>query len=209
MEYQEIDLETWERREYFDHYTQEVPCRYSTTVKLDITALRSGRERVYPAMLYLLTKTVCEFDAFRYTFRSDGKLFLLRDMHPSYTVFDRGTGRFSCIWTAYTEDYGEFRRRYEEDVRMYGVGGGFCPKPDMPGNCFNVSMMPWVAFESFHLQTPDYRYLLPVFTMGRFQESQGRCMLPLAVQVHHAVCDGFHLGQFLDSLQSKLLAWGA
>ena len=28
--------------------------------------------------------------------------------------------------------------------------------------------------------------------MGKYVEREGRILLPLALQVHHAVCDGFH-----------------
>lgn len=57
-----------------------------------------------------------------------------------------------------------------------------------------MSMVPWASFEAFHLNLQKgYDYLPPIFTMGRFHEEGGKVLLPLAVQVHHAVCDGFHL----------------
>ena len=44
----------------------------------------------------------------------------------------------------------------------------------------------------------------PIFTMGKYQEENGRTLLPLAIQVHHGVCDGFHLCRFVNSLQERL-----
>lgn len=29
-------------------------------------------------------------------------------------------------------------------------------------------------------------------------------MLPLAIQVHHAVCDGYHVGKFIEMLQANI-----
>ena len=78
------------------------------------------------------------------------------------------------------------------------------PKPGTPENCFNVSMVPWASFTSFHLHTADHRYLLPIFTLGKLEERGGKALLPLAAQVHHAVCDGFHLCRFLDVLQQEM-----
>ncbi len=207
MEYREIDLETWGRREYFEHYTSAVPCTYSMTVKLDITGLRKSGDRLYPAMLYLLTGTVNEFEQFRTAFRPDGRLVVYHRMHPSYTIFHKESKTFSGIWTEYSEDYGEFCRRYAIDTRRYERAEGFAPKPGMPENCFNVSMIPWRSFESFQLNMPDYKYLLPIFTMGGYSEENSRCLMPLAVQAHHAVCDGYHLCSFLGSLQEKLDDW--
>ena len=48
------------------------------------------------------------------------------------------------------------------------------------------------------------KYLLPIFTMGKFVGREGRRLLPLAVQVHHAACDGYHVGKFVERLQEKI-----
>ena len=66
-------------------------------------------------------------------------------------------------------------------------------------------MLPWAGFEGFNLNLQKgYDFLLPIFTMGRYREEGGRTLLPLAVQVHHAVCDGFHLCRFVNGLQERL-----
>ena len=77
-------------------------------------------------------------------------------------------------------------------------------KPDVPENSFTVSMLPWTSFEGFHLNVNDYRYLLPIFTIGQYQDAGERRGIPLAVQVHHAVCDGYHVSRFLRDLQEIL-----
>ena len=204
MDYQVIDPADWPRAEYFDHYLNAVPCSYSMTVQLELTAIRRVGLKLYPTMLYLLTKTVNRFGQFRMAFRPDGQLVRYHSMHPSYTVFHPETETFSSLWTAYTDDYGAFCRRYADDLHRYGDGAGMFPKPGMPENCFNVSMVPWASFTSFHLHTADHRYLLPIFTLGRFEEHGGKVLLPLAAQVHHSVCDGFHLCRFLDALQQQM-----
>ena len=45
---------------------------------------------------------------------------------------------------------------------------------------------------------------LPIFTMGKYFERDGKRMLPLAIQVHHAVCDGYHVGMFVERLQGYI-----
>ena len=34
--------------------------------------------------------------------------------------------------------------------------------------------------------------------MGKYTRKEGRVWLPISIQVHHAVCDGFHVCRFLD-----------
>jgi len=176
------------------------------TVKLDITNIRQKGLKLYPTMLYILTTAVNRYEQFRMSLNDRGELLLYADMNPCYTVFHKETETFSNIWTSYSEDYTTFCRRYEEDRARYGNIEGFTAKPDEPENSFPVSMLPWAAFDGFSLNIANFRYLLPIFTMGKFFSENGRFYLPLAVQVHHAVCDGFHVCRFINDVQSQINA---
>jgi len=39
---------------------------------------------------------------------------------------------------------------------------------------------------------------------SRFKEAGGRLLMPVAVDVHHALCDGVHVGRFFERLQDQL-----
>lgn len=204
MDYKVIDIEKWERREFFEHYINAVPCTYSMTVKIDVTNIKLQNLKLFPALLYCLTKTVNNFEEFRTALRNDGELVVYRAMLPCYTVFHKDTKTFSNLWTEFTEDFAEFARRYELDVEHYGKVEGFMAKPDVPENSFTVSVLPWVSFEGFNLNVKGFDYLLPIFTAGKCTEADGRYTLPLAVQVHHAVCDGYCASCFINDLQAEL-----
>lgn len=200
-----IDRNQWKREEFFQHYVTEVPCSYSMSVKMEITALRRRGEKLYPAMLYAITTIVNRHEEFRTAFDAQGRLGVYDAMLPCYTVFHKETETFSNLWTEYTESYEAFCRAYEEDLEQYGDRQGLMGKPDVPPNNFPVSMVPWTSFEGFHLHLPKGNtYLLPIFTMGRYEERDGKWWLPLAIQVHHGVCDGFHVCRFLQELQELL-----
>ena len=204
MGFQVIDRSRWERESYFQHYYQEVPCSYSLTTVLDITRLREGGARLYPALLYLLTAQVNEQPQFRTAFNQDGVLGIYDEMCPSYTVFHPEREDFSNLWTPWRPDYQTFLAAFQEDQARFGTMPGFSPKSEQPDNVFTVSMVPWISFESFHLNLPKGNdYLLPIFTAGKIRREGERQLLPLAVQVHHAVCDGYHVGRFLEGLQEK------
>lgn len=205
MGFHRIDRSCWAREAYFAHYFSDVPCTYSMTVKLDITHLREKRVRLYPAMLYALTTIVNRHAEFRTALNSRGELGVYDEMIPSYTVFHKDTETFSTVWTEGASTLEAFCRAYEQDVRACSGRKGFVGKPDPPANCFTVSMIPWTTFEGFHLNLQKgYDYLLPMFTIGKYYEENERTMLPLAIQVHHAVCDGFHVCRFVQELQALL-----
>lgn len=69
-------------------------------------------------------------------------------------------------------------------------------------------MIPWFTFTSFNINVfDDGKYLLPIFTMGKIFDVDGKRMIPLAIQVHHAVCDGYHVGKFLELLQENIASF--
>ena len=202
MAFNLINLEKWERREFYLHFINEVRCTYSATVNLDITNLKGCR--LYPAMIWLLTQTVNQMPEFRTALTDEG-LGIYDQMHPAYTIFNQESKTFSGIWTAADSDYNKFLKAYEADTAMFSSSIKFDPKPDRPPNSFDISMVPWFTFTAFNINVFDEgKYLLPIFTIGKFFDVNGQRMLPLAIQVHHAVCDGYHVGKFIEVLQEKI-----
>lgn len=205
MKFIPIDRENWARKEYFDHYFTQIPCTYSAVFKLDITRLRRQGQKLYPTMLYHIAAEVNCWEQFRMALDGTGQLGVYDRMHPCYTIFHKDSETFSNLWTEYTPDYEAFCEAYRRDMDQYGGNPGLEAKPGTPENTFPVSMLPWAGFEGFNLNLQKgYDYLLPIFTMGKYSEEDGKTLLPLAVQVHHAVCDGFHLCRFVNGLQARL-----
>lgn len=206
MAFHLIDIDSWPRKEFYEHFINEVVCSYSLTVNLDITALKG--ERLYPAMIWLLTKTVNEMPEFRTSLTEEG-LGIYDSMHPMYTVFNKENKNFSGIWSYFSEEYAEFLRSYDADAREYSKSTRYAPKEGTPPNSFNISMAPWTTFTSFNINVYDEgKFLLPIFTMGKHFEQDGKRLLPLAIQAHHAVCDGYHIGLFMEKLQKHIDNFG-
>ncbi len=76
-------------------------------------------------------------------------------------------------------------------------------KGNQPPNSFPVSTIPWTTFTGFNLNIiNEGDFLLPIITWGKYFSSEGNSVLiPISVQVHHAVCDGYHASQFINDLQ--------
>lgn len=205
MTFTRVEMQDWPRREAFEHYFREVPCSYSAVFRLDITRLRRSGKKLYPSMLYRLATVVNRHQELRMALDGEGKVGFYDVVHPCYTVFHPQSESFSNLWTRYDPDEAAFFEAYERDLAAYGKLPGMNPKPGTPPNCFPVSMVPWASFQGFNLNLQKgYDYLSPIFTMGKFEEEGGKILLPLAVQLHHAVCDGFHLCRLVNELQDLL-----
>lgn len=205
MKFNYIDIEKWKRKQHYNYYLKNVPCTYSMTIKLDITNVIKSQKKLYPTLLYCISKTVNKYEEFRTILDSEGKVGYFDELYPCYTIFHKENETFSNIWTEYSEDYEVFCKNYKEDMEKYGKNLDIVAKPDIPVNSFPISMLPWESFEGFNLNLQrGYEYLLPIFTLGKYYQEQDKVFIPLAIQVHHSVCDGFHLCRFIDSLRKAL-----
>lgn len=123
-------------------------------------------------------------------------------VYPCYTVFHKESETFSDIWTEWDEDLSVFLSNYSQHIMLYGNNTDIYAKPDTPKNVFHVSALPWTEFTGFNLNIrPDTGYLLPIFTLGKYFAKEDRFFIPLAVQVHHAVCDGFHVSRLIRTIK--------
>lgn len=204
-------LKTWQndlRKEHFNHFSNVAPCSYSMTIMLDITNLLKQQVKLYPTMIYLITKVVNQTENFKTNYNQNKELVIYDQLNPSYTIFHQDSKTFSNLWLEYKENYANFlndyllkQKKYENDLALF-------PQKDIPENIFCISMIPWQTFYSFDLNLYNGKnYLLPIFTMGKYFKQGEKTLLPLAIQVNHAVCDGYHLTCFIHELQQLINQW--
>ncbi len=205
MSFKIIDKQKWNRRSQFEHYYSNVPCTYSMTVKLEITKIIKLKKKLYPTMLYAIASIVNNHEELRTSFDEEGNVGIFDVMYPCYTIFHKETETFSNIWTPYNIDFDRFFESYYQDLQQYGTVEKMDAKPDEPRNTFPVSMIPWESFEGFNLNLKKgYDYLSPIFTIGKYYRENDKYYIPLAIQVHHAVCDGYHVCRFISELRNLL-----
>ena len=208
MTFHPINLETWARKPYYNHYMQHVRCTFSMTAELDLTKLltevRARGIKLYPVLIHMLATVVNRHQAFRTWLDEEGRLGYWEQVWPAYTVFHEEDQTFSSIWTPYEESFAAFHESYQRDTRTYGDVRKLAAKPDEPPHTFPVSSIPWVNFTSFNLNIHNEGlFLRPIFTMGQYAEQGGATRLPLSLQLHHAVCDGYHAGLLYRELQER------
>lgn len=206
MVFHPVDPDCWPRGPQFEHYFIDVPCTYSMTGNLDITSLlltvKEQGFRLYPVLIYGIARAVNARQEFRMSIDAQGRVGWSDTADPAYTVFHRDDNSFSSIWTEYCPDFQIFYSRCIADMAEYGDIHLLDAKPAGERKLFDISCIPWTSFTSFHLNLKNgYGHLAPIFTIGKYFSNGGRMLLPLALQVHHAVCDGYHTAGFFNDLQ--------
>lgn len=210
MKFNLIDIDQWDRKPYFEHYFNSVKCTYSITANIEITNLlkdiKIKKLKLYPTLIYVIATVVNNHEEFRTCFDGNNNLGYWDSMSPNYTIFHEETKTFSNIWTEYDQSFLGFYSKYVEDNKNYGNIMSFDPKLNEPANTFPISCIPWVSFTGFNLNIQEIgTYLTPIFTIGKYFEENNKILIPISIQVHHAVCDGYHTSRFINEVQELVL----
>jgi chloramphenicol O-acetyltransferase type A len=69
---------------------------------------------------------------------------------------------------------------------------------------FFITNVPWFSFTAITHPYDAMYSSIPVIAVGRYFEQGGRLLMPLSIQAHHGMVDGFHLGLFYERVQALL-----
>lgn len=201
-----INLQTWPRYAHFKIYNSFDYPHFNMCANIDLTPfLPYVKERgISPtvAIVYLIARTANELPEFRYRIRSE-QVVEHEVVHPSYTVLTPDD-LFSFCTIPYVQEFQAFATDAKQRISHVKE---HLSLEDEPGedNLLFMTAIPWVSFTSFmhpiHLNPIDS---VPRLAWGKFFEQGGRWLMPLSVQVHHALMDGLHVGRYYEKFQSYL-----
>jgi len=200
-----IDVSTWVRREHFEHYRSRVPCTYSVTAELDVTAFvsaaREAGRKTYPSQIWAIASVVNRHEEFRITLDAEGNPWVWDVVHPSFTVFNPARETFASVWADYDPVFSRFHDNAAALLATQRDSTRMFPQGTPPENIFDISSLPWMHFTGFDLHiSGGYDHYLPIFTLGQYAQRDGRTLMPFVVQAHHAVADGFHTARLVSEL---------
>ncbi|WMM24010.1 CatA-like O-acetyltransferase [Tissierella sp. MB52-C2] len=124
---------------------------------------------------------------------------------PTFTNFNKTSSTFFTLWEDPQDDYIEFDRKYKQLIKKYAESKGVLPQFDLPPNVFNVSSIPWTHFEHFSSNSKiSENQLTTMLTMAKYEQYSSKLLMPITVQAHHGIVDGYHISMFIDRLQDEM-----
>ena len=207
MNYTMIDLNEWSRGNLFQFYIDKMRIVMSLTVDIDVANLKLYSKKTgipfYPLMLWVVSKVINNHDEFKYSWDNKGNLIRWDYVSPSYTDFHSNDENFTKLVTEYTDDLHEFYGRVMADRERHKNDRAVLD--NQPLNFFDVSCLPWVRYKHFDVHVFDEgKFLAPVVTWGKYEQADGKLLMPLTMNIHHAVADGFHLSRFFNEVQELI-----
>ena len=208
--YRILDLETYYRKDIYRRFTQVARSSVSITHRIDVTDLvehshRSGT-KFYINFLYLLAKVLNSREDYRmgYLWQTD-QVVIYDRINPCQYVFHEDTETCTPV---YTEDNPDYRACYEAskaDIEAAKQTREFFFDMEHHPNWFDASYIPWVSYDSLHVELPDgYLYYQPIINWGKYEEIGGRMMMPVTVRMNHAVADGYLISKVFLLLEEEM-----
>ncbi len=210
MNYEIIDLNKWSRGKLFQLYMDKMRLVMSLTVDIDVTNLKTFSKEnnisFFALMLWVVSKVINSHDEFRYSFDKNGNLIKWEYISPSYTDFHKEEESFVKFVGEYSDDVLEFCNRVKNDRKQHKNDNGILE--NQPLNFFDVSCLPWVKYNHFDIHVfDDGKFLAPVITWGKYEQVNDRLIMPLTMNINHAVADGYHLSRFFNEVQDMITSW--
>jgi chloramphenicol O-acetyltransferase type A len=204
-----LDLENWSRRDIFEFFRNFDKPYFNICTRLDVTDLigqlrRGPKVSLSLAYHYFALRVANELEPFRYRLK-EGQVLVHDVIHAGTTVLLPNES-FTLVYFDYVEDFAVFMKAAMLVVSDALEGDAqFKPRREHDAR-IHFTTLPWVSFTSFsHARNWGREDSVPKIAFGKFSEENGRTWLPFSIEVHHALVDGYHVGQYITRLQEVLL----
>jgi chloramphenicol O-acetyltransferase type A len=207
-----LDLSTWSRKQLFDFFIDYANPYFNVCCRIDVTnLLKFVRERsdvrVSTALHYLSLKFCNEVEPFRYRLK-DKEVYVYDVVHGGTTILLPNES-FAYAYFDYDQDFDNFSKGMSKAVDEVRDGDGVL-RPTMRDDVVYHTTLPWMSFTSFsHARNKGRGESIPRIVFGKFSEENSRVLLPISVEVHHALMDGIAVGRFLTGFEEAAADMGS
>lgn len=203
--YKVIDLNSYPRRAHFAYFRDFAQPCVGVTADVDMTELSAwrGDRPFFLTVLYVVMRAVNRVPELRRRIR-DGQIVEFTHTPASYTVLRSDGTYVYCRLDACSLPYEAYIAEGKR-CQAQALCSGSIEETETLDLTF-VSGLPWLSFTAItHPMTVPADSNVRI-TWGRAFRREGRTLLPLNIQVHHALADGYHLAQFYRFLDEEMAA---
>ena len=207
MAEREIDLQSWPRAETYRLFRSYLKPHYAITSRIDVTRLvaelKPAGVSPYRACLYAIGAGVHAVPELRMRFRGDS--VVEHDAVELSMTVPRDDGTFAYAYVPFQADWPAFDRDALALMDAAAAAGGLAANTGFRDDLAYLSCLPWLDFTALDNALPGPDDCIPRISWGRFvEDGNGRHSMAVAVEVHHALVDGMHLGQYFAAMQAAL-----
>ncbi|MDH6305904.1 chloramphenicol O-acetyltransferase type A [Parabacteroides sp. PF5-5] len=208
MTKQIIDINTWKRREHYQFFKDYQEPFWSITANVDCSkAYQYAKENNLSFFLYYMYRslmTVNSIEEFRYRIE-DNNVVCYNKIHGSTTALN-AIDMFAFAFLPYADTFEDFYAYAQKEIeKIKSINNMNIDENGSRPDVIHYSTIPWVSFTAL---TNERNYAIadsiPKITFGKYTKEGNKMLLPVALNVHHGLMDGFHAGQYFELFQELL-----
>ena len=154
--------------------------------------------------MYESAKAVNMVENFRYRL-IDGEIWLFDIVHPSTTV-GREDNTFGFALFEYKDDFESFAANAKEKIAEVQTYKGLRIEENVKRvDVVHCTTVPWFSFTGVkHEKSIRNGDSIPKFAYGKYFIQDGRKLLPVSINAHHGLVDGYHVAKYLELFHEGL-----
>ena len=201
-----IDLDTYPRRNHFNHFCAMAYPYAGVTVDVDVTDLlslcREKGDSFYLMVLHAVALAADEVPEFRR--RIDHGGIVEYDECPTSHIELKPDGTYAYCTLRHHMPLADYLTQAEV-ARIAAREGGSIEEEDDVQSMYFISTLPWLHYTQLIQPVACGEESNPRITWGKYQANdKGRMMMPLSVLVHHALADGIHIAKFYEAFNQQM-----
>lgn len=205
MSWHLVDMEQDPRREQFAYFLDLANPYLGVTAEVDVTAVLEWTEKTgssfFLTVLYAAVRAANAVPELRRRLR--GRAVVEYDRCPSSHTVALPNGSYCYCRLTADRPLPEFLSYAEEEQARAAAAPSLDDGAEGESLLF-VSCLPWLRYTALIQPTPSPADSNPRITWGRYDDREGRTVLPVTLLVHHALADGRHLARFYEELEREL-----
>jgi len=203
--YHLLDKNNWSRKEHFEFYQKFEQPYFNVCCDLNAESLhiycKQNDISFFNAYFYLLMKAVNQIEVFKYRIVNNQVRVYDQISIGATQMADNQTFRFSVI--PFESNFNDFQKSGNQ-VKENAIQANFMSELAIKNqdiiNTVYATVIPWISFTGFsHASHSRDERAIPRFVFGKMRDSD--FSMPFSVEVHHALVDGVHVGELVQTIQ--------
>lgn len=201
----ELDINTWDRKQHYEHFSNLKDPYFGITIPFNVTKTyqfaKDHKISFFGTYLHACMQAINSVENLKYRILDD-KVMVYNTIHASATII-RKNKTFGFSFIDYSENLETFLLNFEaEKNRIENSNNLFPPKNGL--DCIHCSAIPWSDFSGHKEPVSGLLESVPKLAFGKVKETNNNKIMNVAINVNHALVDGYHLSLFSEMFQKNL-----
>ncbi len=200
-----IDTNKWDRKQHFEHFMNLRDPYFGVTIPVDVNRAlafsKAHKTSFFAKYLHDCMLAINAVENLRYRI-VDGQVVEYEVIHASSTIM-RTNNTFGFSHIPFNKSLKIFTDSYlSEKIRIENSADLFPPISGL--DCIYCSVLPWFSFSGHKEAVSGEHESVPKIAFSKTYADGERLFMNVAINVNHALVDGYHLGLFAEIYQQNL-----